>query len=509
MGQEHSDVRITRRDVAKRLAAAAGGLAVIGCGSATGGRSAAAPKPNLSPLASRVGGGVVTREDPRYESVRQSMVWNGAKPSRRPDAIVRAASVSDVQEALRFAKRNRMKVAVRGGGHSWIGAPLRDGGILLDLSPLRELRFDESTRHVAAQPAVTGRELAKLLAPHGLAFPVGHCPSVPLSGFLLAGGFGWNTGAWGPACLSVRGIELVNADGEVVRASESENADLFWAARGGGAGFFGVVTGYELQTHPMPRAIRTLDVFFPAGDAPAAGRWLATSVVPALPKPLELTCVLAAAPPDLPAGAPRPGERVLVASAVAFADSDDEARAMLAPLLAAPSGLNPFMTPVGETSFERLLADFGRMWPHGARYGVDMIWCDTNVEDAIERLASTAAAAPSPNSFVMMVPLPPPPKDGPLPMPDVAWSMVAPVLVGVYGIWRSESDDVANRTWVANAAAAVRDVAAGHYVGEADLTAASDRARRCYSPAAWDRLRALKSKHDPAGVFHDFIGSTA
>jgi hypothetical protein len=107
------------------------------------------------------------------------------------------------------------------------------------------------------QPAVTGQELNRQLTPHGLAFPIGHCATVPLSGYLLSGGLGWNSNRWGPACFSVEAADLVTADSSLVTANREHHADLLWAIRGGGPGFFAVVTQYHLRLYPAPRAIVT------------------------------------------------------------------------------------------------------------------------------------------------------------------------------------------------------------------------------------------------------------
>ena len=162
-------------------------------------------------MTSAIEGRVVWRGDEQYEAIRQSMVSNALKPARFPEAIVSAASEADVVAAVELARSRDLQVAVRAGGHSWVGSPLRDGTLLIDLSSLRELAIDEASRTAAVQPAVTSSELAEALAPHGLAFPVGHCPSVGLSGFLLGGGLGWNSGAWGPACMSLQAIDVVTS----------------------------------------------------------------------------------------------------------------------------------------------------------------------------------------------------------------------------------------------------------------------------------------------------------
>ena len=200
-------------------------------------------------------GPVVWRGDERYEATRQSMVWNALKPARYPEAIVSAASDADVVAAVRLARSRGLQVAVRAGGHSWVGSPLRDGTLLIDLSSLREVAVDPAAGTAAVQPAVTSSELAQALAADGLAFPVGHCPSVGISGFLLSGGLGWNTGAWGPACLSLQAIDVVTPDGAAParRRGAEPRAPVGGARRG---------PRLSRRGHPLPpRAPAT-----PAGD---------------------------------------------------------------------------------------------------------------------------------------------------------------------------------------------------------------------------------------------------
>lgn len=167
-------------------------------------------------------------------------------PARYPNSIVQVGDEQDVIEAVHFARTNQMRIAVRGGGHSWVGFSLQHECLLIDLGGLKQASIDPLARTATVQPGITGRELHNLMKAHGLSFPVGHCPTVPLSGFLLSGGLGWNTNTWGPACLSVDGARLVTADGNLLTIDQQNHPDLFWAIRGGGPGFFGVVTQYRI-----------------------------------------------------------------------------------------------------------------------------------------------------------------------------------------------------------------------------------------------------------------------
>ena len=148
---------------------------------------------------------------------------------------MRAACVEDVQATVRYAARHGLKVSPRGSGHNFSGIALQDG-IVLDLGALDRIAIDAEARIAEVEPAAKNGVLAAALTAHGLAFPVGHCHTVAMSGYLLGGGFGWNSGAWGLACHNVEAVEVVMADGRLIRASAVEHPDVFWAVRGGGPG---------------------------------------------------------------------------------------------------------------------------------------------------------------------------------------------------------------------------------------------------------------------------------
>lgn len=132
-----------------------------------------------------------------FDRVRATMTWNARiAGARTPEAIVEATSTADVVAAVKYARAHNLKVAIRGGGHNYHGAVLRDGSLLLDLSRLKLIKIDAAGRRASVGPGIKGGELIAALAPHNLAFPVGHCSDVNLSGFLLNGGYGWNLGEW-------------------------------------------------------------------------------------------------------------------------------------------------------------------------------------------------------------------------------------------------------------------------------------------------------------------------
>lgn len=201
-----------------------------------------------------------------YEHMRRGAVWHAGVPDRFPEVIVMATNEQDVVGAVVLARREGLGIAVRSGGHSWSGSHLRDRTVLIDLSNLRRVEVAPEAMVATVQPGLRGSELDRILSPLGLFFPVGHSAGVGLGGYLLQGGYGWAGRHYGPACMSVVGIDAVTADGELVHADETQNLDLLWAARGAGPGFFAVVTRFHLRLHARPSVIMTSSYAF-AQDA--------------------------------------------------------------------------------------------------------------------------------------------------------------------------------------------------------------------------------------------------
>lgn len=446
-------------------------------------------------------GVLIRRGDRDYDRARADAVWNGRKPRRTPDAIVRAASAGDVARALSYARSHGLRVSVRSGGHNWSGSPLRDGGLLIDLSGLGGCEVDPVSATATVGPAATGRDLVAALAPHELAFPVGHCPTVAVGGFLLSGGLGWNSRAWGVSCADVQEIEAVTADGRTVICSETENSDLFWAARGAGPGFFAVVTRFRLGLHPQPAAIVTTSLTFPLDEVGRVAAW-GERTARELPSYVETSLVLRACAD--PVATPPAGPQVMIA-ATSFAASPDEALASLAPVADCP-----FATAAGSrqapepTSFAALHAGAESLWPPCRRYAADTLWSAETYETQLTRVADAVAHAPSPRSLVL-APVQPVSEE-PVLLRNMSFSPLGRSYCVSYAIWDDPGADEANTLWLRDVAAATDPSGhGGRYVAEADLEAGADRARRSYAPADWDRLQELKARWDPENVFHSYL----
>ena len=431
-------------------------------------------------------------------------IWNRDVPRREPDAILRAKDETDVMDAIRLAREHGWRIAIRGGGHNWFGASLRDGGLLLDLGEMRDLvSVDTDRREAVVEPALTGQDLLRQLEPYGLSFPVGHCGTVPLSGYLLNGGFGWNAVAWGPACLSVRSADIVTADGELVTASADQNPDWYWAVRGASHGFFGVVVRYRIALFPRPRAITTSTCIFPVDRIDEVSAWV-TTIRPRLPAHVELTMLLGAVPAAL-AIDDRHLSHGVVVTATAFSESEEEAKSALAPIAEPPARAGCLQKILHEpTPYEALFRLGSELWPEGYRYRSDNFWYSEPPSAILPRMQSLVARSPD-RSFFLCLPLPPPSPGAP-PLPDAAFSMVGATFVACYAAWKDPKDDRAAREWYAESVRSLEPSSIGHYIGETDIEMNRERAVRSYTPLAWKRLEELQKRHDPSNRFLGFYG---
>ncbi|WP_254940925.1 FAD-binding oxidoreductase [Cyanobium sp. Morenito 9A2] len=440
--------------------------------------------------------------DPAYLSMVQANLWNQLLPERWPELVVRVKDEHDVIAVLRYAREQGRKVVVRGGGHHWCQPTLRRGGILIDLACFNQvLSIDAAARTAIVQPVVSNRELLAALQPLGLAFPSGHCPQVKVSGYLLGGGMAWNQGVWGAGTESVEAMEIITAAGEKVLASREQHADLFWAARGAGPGFFGVVIAYHLKVYPLPAAILGSTFCFPLAQAGTVGDWI-SALAPSLSPSVELTLFLLQAPPPLQAAAAPDGGVVLMVSAVAFADTDAEGRRQLEPL--DHSELPPLSREVAVSlSFPTLFDLSGSLWPEGHRSRVENRFSSASAGDQIRAAAGFMAAAPSPTTLVFFTVF-----TGPAAVHDpinTSYSMNGQVYGGPSTMWLDPAYDATNIEWHEACTAALHVHTKGSYIGETDFVRRPTSAVEAYLPHCWSRLADLRAVHDPDRVFFDLF----
>jgi len=230
-------------------------------------------------------GEIVGREDPTYDEHRK--VWNGSI-DRRPALIARCAGVADVIASVRFGRKHGLPVAVRSGGHSFPGLSVADDAFLIDLGSMKGIRVDPEARTARVQAGVLLGELDRETQAFGLAAPSGIVTHTGVAGLTLGGGIGWNQRKHGLSIDKLRRVDVVTADGELVKASADENADLFWGVRGGG-GNFGIVTEFEFDLVPVGPMVMAGPIMWPMDDAPEVLRFYRDWVADA---PDELMTIL-------------------------------------------------------------------------------------------------------------------------------------------------------------------------------------------------------------------------
>jgi FAD/FMN-containing dehydrogenase len=406
---------------------------------------------------------------------------------------VLAASEADAVAAVRLATEEGLTVTVRSGGHSWAGNHLRDGAVLIDLSALGGHEVDEAAMTARVQPGCRGNELLDALGRSELFFPAGHCPGVGLGGYLLQGGYGWNGRLHGPACMSVDAIDVVTADGELVRADETQNADLLWAARGAGPGFFGVVTAFHLRLQRRPRVTANALVAYPASALADVFAW-AQEIAPRVPRTMELMLIV---------HRDEAGEVEIAVTAPVLVDDEAEARAALELLQSCPVlGAAKLNVPYVELALADLYAGVHASYPDEHRYAVDNMWTSapaTALTPGLERIAATLPSAPSHMLWMNWGPgaTPAPPRG------DMAYSCEDDTYIALYAVWQDPALDEANLAWATDSMRAMEPLASGIQLADENL---GRRPARFAGEQQMRRLDELRRARDPDGRFHEWMG---
>ncbi len=429
------------------------------------------------------------RGDAGYEEARRGAVWNARTPERFPDLIVRARSEGDLVAAVVAARERGLRIGVRSGGHSWAGNHVREGGMLLDVSALDSLEIDAEAGTAVVGPGCRGDAALAALAEHDLFFPVGHCPGVGLGGYLLQGGFGWNGRVHGPACMSVEAIDVVTAAGELVRASESENADLFWAARGAGPGFFGAVARFHLRLHPRPRHVANGVLLFDIEMLEEVFRWV-HAVGPEVPRTVELMAIV---------HRDHEGEPEIAVTAPALVDGAEEAAEALAFLAGCPLRERAKLAvPNVEVTMSDLYAAVHESYPDHHRYAVDNMWTHAPVEELLPGLRRIAETLPGAPSHMLWMNWGESPE-----RPPMAYSVEDETYIALYGVWADPDEDAANVAWPRDRMAEMSPLASGIQLADENLGA---RPARFAADPNMARLDEVRERYDPDGLFHAWMG---
>jgi FAD/FMN-containing dehydrogenase len=416
-------------------------------------------------------------------------MWNARTPERYPDVVVIARSSEHVVEAVRVARDRGLRIGVRSGGHSWAGNHVREGGMLLDVSALSGAEIDAASMTAVVGPGARANELLASLAEQDLFFPAGHCEGVGVGGYLLQGGFGWNGRVHGPACASVRAVEVVTAAGELVRADSSSNSDLLWAARGAGPGFFGVVTSFELDIYARPQVSANCVYTYREQELEEVFRW-AHRIGPSVPRTMELMVVI---------HRDETGEVELAVIAPVLVESEQQAREQLALLESCPvAGRAKLAVPYVPVSMDDLYSGIMTGYPPAHRWTADNMWTNAGIDEllpGVRRIAETLPGAPSHMLWMNW--------GERAPGPDMAFDLDGRTYIALYASSKDPADDAAYESWATERMREMEPLAEGIQLADENL---GRRSARFVSDEHLLRLDELRSRYDPEGVFHPWMG---
>jgi len=445
----------------------------------------------IADVSRRFRGALIRPGDASYDAARR--VWNGAI-DRRPALIARCTGAADVRAAVRFARERDLVVAVRGGGHNVAGTAVCDGGIVIDLLPMKGLWVDPRARVARAQPGLLWGEFDHETQPFGLATPGGIISHTGIAGLTLGGGLGWLMRRYGLTADNLLSADVVTADGGLVRASADEHPDLFWGLRGGG-GNFGIVTSFEYRLHAVGPTVLAGLMLYPAARAREVLS-LYRDYIASAPDELMTLVVLRKAPPAPFLPETIHGQPVVIIG-VCWAGAVEEGERAVAPLRRFGELLADVVRPTPYASHQALLDP---SVPHGLGYYWKSEYLRPLSDALIERLAAHAWVAPTPESYAAVFHM-----GGAVGREDPDGSAFedrqATHAMTIDGVWSEPAASEACIGWVREFWEAVRPHSTGrvymNFLGEEG----EDRVRAAYGAAKYERLRALKREYDPTNFF--------
>jgi FAD/FMN-containing dehydrogenase len=457
----------------------------------TAGREIEVPKEKHDAFKARLRGPLMVPGDAGYEESRT--VWN-AMIDRRPALVARCQGVADVIAGVQFAREHDILLCMKGGGHNIAGLATADGALMLDMSLMRGVWVDAGKKVARAQAGCLLGDVDRETQVHGLAGVLGFVSATGIAGLTLGGGFGYLTRRWGWTSDNVVGMEVVTADGKLVRASAEENADLFWGLRGGG-GNFGVVTGIDYALHPVGPEIVGGVVAWPAAEAPKVLE-LYRALSEKAPAELTLVALLRPAPPA--PWLPRDWHgKPIVALLACYSGRPEDADKHVGPI-------KSLGTPIGDVLVRRPYAQMQMLLdatqPKGRRYYWKSEYLP-RVEPALcEKVMAHAATIGSPHSAIILFQI-----GGALNRLPEEHSSVgnrdARYVLNITSAWENADQDAANVDWTRKAWADTRHFSTGgtylNFLTEDDGAERTEAALR----KGLARLAQVKSKWDPGNVF--------
>jgi FAD/FMN-containing dehydrogenase len=417
----------------------------------------------------------------RYEETRK--VWNGMV-DKRPALIARCAGAADVIAAVTFAREHDLLVSVRGGGHSVAGKAVCNGGLMIDLARMKEIQIDPGTRTARVEGGALLGDLDRATQAFGLATTAGVVTHTGVAGLTLGGGVGRLAHKYGLACDNLLSVDLVTAEGRVLKASATENADLFWGIRGGG-GNFGIVTTFEFQLHPVGPGVLGGTVIYPMAKARAALKFYYEYSQTA-PDEVSTDAILLTLPN---------GDKAFAID-VCYIGPIEQGERVLLPL--GKFG-PPLVDQIGPTAYINLQASGDAFFPPGLHYYYKSHFMKEISDEAIEALLTHFTQVPSPRSLMLFQQY-----GGAVSrvgQDDTAFGhREAQYNFIPASAWTDPTESERHLKWVREAWDIMSPFSTGGVYVNNLAEEGEDQVRAAYGPH-YDRLVAVKNKYDPTNFF--------
>lgn len=436
----------------------------------------------LDGLKASLRGQILSPGDDGYENARK--IHNGMI-DRRPALIVRCAGPADVMSAVRFAREHELLLSVRSGGHGIAGFAVCDGGMMIDLSQMKGIRVDPAARTARAAGGATWGDFDHETLAFDLATTGGVARPTGIAGLTVAGGHGYLVRRFGLACDNLLSVDVVTAEGRMLKASPTENSDLFWAVRGGG-GNFGIITSFKFRLYPIGPVLGGL-LMCPWNKAAGFLR-MYDDLMANAPDELGGATVLGTLPDGTKAAVCIP----------AWSGPMGEGERVLQPLRAYGPPIADQLGPMPYGALQSIVENFN---PRGLRNYWKTHYMKGLSDEAIRNLIEHFASAPSPHSHAVVYSI----GGGAAGRVGddetaVAYRNMRCALV-LIGMWENPADDERNIRWVRDYWDVMRPFAAGGFYINYETEAEADKVKVAYGAEKYERLAAIKKKYDPTNLF--------
>ncbi len=436
-----------------------------------------------------ISGATTHKGDANFEEKVMGKLFNKVHVQQRPATIYEPKTIEDIVNIVRHAQKNGRRITVTSGGHSFSANFIREDCLLIDLKNFNQYHVNTENKTAEAGPAVGGSTLMKALYKDNLFFPAGHCTGVCLGGYLLQGGYGWNGRKLGIACESILGMDIITAAGELLYADTNTNADLFWAARGAGSGFFGIVIKFYLKVYDLPKYRAVIAHDFSIKHLEDVYNW-AYEVGAEIPKAVEFQMLMSKNMLNVLG----PGIEAL---APIFADTKDEFEAAKSFMKNSPIAHKAIIkTPAINPGIDLLYKTAMAHYPENHCWGVDNMWTHAQIDDLLPFIKLIAESLPPPPSHFLWLNWHP----GDL-AHNMAYSKEDDIYLSLYSCWKNASDTGIYGNWASEMMRKMEHLATGIQLADEAL---HKRTASFMSQENLNKVQTIRTERDPQGIFYEW-----